>query len=344
MRAIFLEEGGAAFRASDIPLPPLRPGDVRIRVAAASFNPIDYQIRKAAAGGKPSSHPVLGRDVSGVVDAVAEGITGFFPGDEVYSYIGTRGSSGSYAEYVSVPAELVAPKPRSLSHGEAAAVPVAGITAKMALNALRADATRSLFLAGASGGVGSFVLELARAMGVRRVVASAGRDESRAYLADHFALREEDVVNYRDPDFVATAQARNGAPFDMALDLVGGKMLSACCRLIGLDGTVASAVDAPTADDVECLFQRNGSFHAVGANAYMLTEDRGAWSRYGAMLQEFTRMYDSGKLRPPRVQAAGPLDAETVERAHGLLERNAVVGKLVMTYPGSEVPAVRVAG
>ena len=316
-------------------MPPLRPGDVRIRVAAASFNPIDWQLRRAAASGKPASHAILGRDVSGVVEAVADGVTGFAVGDEVYSYIGTLASSGSYAEYVSVPAELVSPKPRSLSHDEAAAVPVAGITARMALAGVRADATRSLFLAGATGGVGSFVLEIARAMGLARVVASAGREASRAYLVDHFGLRESQLVDYRDPGFVATAQARNGGPFDMALDLVGGKMLSACCQLIGMDGIVASAVDAPSADDVEWLFQRNASFHAVGANAYMLAQDRNAWSKYRAMLDEFARMYDSGQLRAPRVEAAGPLSAETVERAHGLLERNAVVGKLVMVYPAA---------
>ena len=318
-------------------MPPLRPGDVRIRVAAASFNPIDWQLRRAAAGGKPAPHPILGRDVSGIVDAVASGVTGFAPGDEVYSYIGTLATSGSYAEYVSVPAELVAAKPRSLSHAEAAAVPVAGITARMGLAGVRADAARSLFLSGAAGGVGSFVLEIARAMGLKRVVASAGREASRAYLADHFGLRDSQVVDYRDPGLAAAAQARNGGPFDMALDLVGGKMLSACCQLIGMDGIVASAVDAPSADDVEWLFQRNAAFHAVGANAYMLSHDRSAWSRYRAMLEEFARMYDSGQLRPPRVQAAGSLDAETVERAHGLLERNAVVGKLVMAYPASVV-------
>ena len=331
MKAIVLEDGAAAFRVRELPLPALRAGDIRIRVAAASFNPIDWQIRRAAASGKPPSHPILGRDVSGVVDAIANDVTGFAPGDEVYSYIGTLASSGSYAEYVSVPAELVSPKPRSLSHDQAAAVPVAGITAKMALAGLRADSTRSLFLAGASGGVGSFVLELARAMGLGRVVVSAGRSESRAYLVEHLGLPEAGIVDYRDPDFPAKAAARNGGPFDMALDLVGGKMLSACCQLVGMDGIAASAVEAPREEDVEWLFQRNASFHAVGANAYMLTDDRTAWSRYAAMLREFGRMYDSGAMRPPRVQSAGPLEARTVERAHELLERNAVVGKLVMS-------------
>ena len=330
MKAVVLEDGGAAFRVCDLPVPPPRAGDVRIRVAAASFNPIDWQIRRRVASGSPTSSMILGRDLSGTVDAVGSGVTGFSPGDEVYSYIGTISSSGSYAEQVSVPAELVAMKPRSLTHVQAAAVPVAGITAKMALAGVRADATRSLFVAGASGGVGSFVLELARAMGLSRVVASAGREASREYLLERFGLRDR-VVDYRDPAFVDAALARNGGPFDMALDLAGAKMLSVCCRLVGMDGCVASATEAPTVDDVEWLFQKNGSFHAVGANAYMLTDDRNAWLKYRGMLRALGRMFDEGVLRPPLVESAGPLEAATVERAHDLLERGAVVGKLVMT-------------
>lgn len=331
MKAIVLEDRGAAFRERELPMPPVGARDVRIRVVAASFNPIDWQIRRSAVNGTPPASPILGRDLSGIVEGVGSEVTGFAAGDAVYSYIGTLASSGSYAQYVSVPVELVAMRPTSLSHEEAAAVPVAGITAQLAIAGLRGDASRSLFVAGASGGVGSFVLELVRAMGLQRVVASAGRDASRAYLEERYGFPETRIADYRKPDFIEEALARNGGPFDVAVDLVGPKMLSACCRLIGMDGHVASATQAPTSDDVEWLFRRNGTFQAVGANAYMLTEDRGQWLRYGEMLQRFARRFDDGELRAPRVEVAGPLTVETVERAHERLERGGGVGKLVMT-------------
>ena len=108
-------------------------------------------------------------------------------------------------------------------------------------------------------------------------------------------------------------------------------MLSACCKLAGIDGDVASVTEVPSTDDFERLFQANASFHPIGANAYSLSPDRASWSRYAEMLDEFTDLFDRGELRPLPVAVLGPLSVETVERAHDLLERSAVQGKLVMS-------------
>jgi NADPH:quinone reductase-like Zn-dependent oxidoreductase len=112
---------------------------------------------------------------------------------------------------------------------------------------------------------------------------------------------------------------------------VGGAMLSACCHLVGVEGHVASVTEAPAPDDFERLFEKNASFHPIGANAYMLVEDRRYWARYRAMLEELARMFDAGELAPLPVRNMGPLSADTVTRAHELLEGSAVQGKLVMT-------------
>jgi NADPH:quinone reductase len=143
MKAIVLSSFGSAdnFTAADLPLPDVRKGDVRIKVKAVSFNPVDYQIRK---GQSESSHlrsMILGRDLSGTVDTVHADVTDFSIGDEVFSYVCDLASSGTYAEYVSVPAELVARKPASFTHAQAAAVPVAGVTASLALNKARVGPT-----------------------------------------------------------------------------------------------------------------------------------------------------------------------------------------------------------
>jgi NADPH:quinone reductase-like Zn-dependent oxidoreductase len=333
MKAIVLSSFGSAdnFAAADLPMPEVRQGEVRIKVKAVSFNPVDYQIRKGQPEGRLVRSMILGRDLSGSVDAVQEDVTDFRVGDEVFSYVCNLASSGTYAEYVSVPAELVARKPASLTHEQAAAVPVAGITASLALSKARAGKTTSVFIAGGAGGVGTFAIRLARQLGVRNLVTTAGKAESRAYLVEQCGLSEDQIVDYKDGGFVERARERNGGGFDVALDLVGGGMLSACCALLAVDGNLASITEAPSQDDFEILFQKNASFHSVGANAYSLVDDRAAWRKYREMLEHLVQHFDSGALAPPTIHILGRLSPEVVKQAHALLESNAVQGKLVMT-------------
>lgn len=323
--------GGADnFVDAELPMPALRAGDVRIKVEAASFNPIDWQIRKGPAGDVPRSM-ILGRDLSGTVEAVHESVAGFSVGDEVFSYVCTRASSGTYAQYVSVPAELVARKPASLTHAQAAAVPVAGITASLALHKAGAGAGKAVFVAGGAGGVGTFAILLARQLGVRHLITTAGNPRSRAYLIERCGLADDQIVDYKAADFVERAMARNGGAFDVVLDLVGGRMLRACCALLAVDANLASITEAPSQDEFEILFEKNASFHAVGAHAYSLGEDRSVWRKYRDMLEQLSAHFASGALPPPPIDILGTMSADVVRQAHGLLENNAVQGKLVMT-------------
>jgi NADPH:quinone reductase-like Zn-dependent oxidoreductase len=333
MKAIVLSAFGSAdnFAAAELPMPEVRKGEVRIKVRAVSFNPVDYQIRKGQPESRLVRSMILGQDLSGSVDAAHEDVSDFSAGDEVFGYVCNLASSGTYAEYVSVPEELVARKPASLTHEQTAAVPVAGVTASLALNKARADKTKSLFIAGGAGGVGTFAILLARQVGVRNLVTTAGNANSRAYLIEHCGLSEDQIVDYKDGGFIERARKRNGGGFDVALDLVGGRMLSACCALLAVDGNLASIVEAPGRDDFETLFQKNASFHSVGANAYSLTDDPAAWRKYREMLEHLSWLFDSGALAPPPINILGRLSPEVVKHAHALLESNAVQGKLVMT-------------
>lgn len=334
MKAVVLTAFGGTehFAMADLPMPGLRKGDVRIRVSAASFNPIDFQIRKGSPGPAMGAPMILGRDLSGVVEAVHEDVSDVSVGDEIYSYVCKLASSGTYAEYVSVPAELVARKPVALTHAQAAAVPVAALTATIALDKARVGPTRSVLVAGGAGGVGTFAIRLAQLRGVQRLVTTAGSAQSRAYLIEQCALRDDQIVDYHNPDFVAQAIARNGGPFDVALDLVGAAMLRACCALLAVDGDLASIVDAPDKDDFDVLFEKNASFHSVGAHAYSLFDDRRAWRKYRDMLDALTRAFASGALAAPSITVVGGLSVDTVREAHRLLENHAVQGKLVMTF------------
>lgn len=333
MRAIVVSTrgSGATLRQADLPVPSLRPGDVRIRVHAVAFNPVDVQIRKALSSGDTGAEQILGRDLSGTVDAVHESVVAFRPGDAVYSYICKLANSGAYAEFVCVPEELVARKPARLGHEQAASVPVAGITAMLALERTRADASRSLLVVGGAGGVGSFAIALAAQLGVQRLVTTAGSAASRAYLTGECGLPDDRVVDHRQGDLAALAMAANAGPFDAVIDLAGGASLSAACRALAVGGHLASATEAPSRDDFEALFERNASFHAIGAHADSLASDRRQWLRYRDRLDRLAQGLDAGSLRLPRIVNVGPLSVDTVARAHALLERGGVQGKLVMS-------------
>ena len=321
------------FRLADAPLPPVRSGDVRIKVAAVSFNPVDFQAPLGPAKDSQTRSQALGLDLSGTVDAVGGDVGELRPGDEVYSYICRLGSGGSCAEYVTVPAELVARKPSKLSHEEAAAVPVAGLTATLALEKARLDSRRSIFIAGGAGGVGTFFIMLAQRLAPSGLITTAGKPESRAYLINRCELRDDQIIDYKQPDFIAAALARNGGPYDAVLDLVGGEMLANCCRLVALDGDLISATNPPTTEDFEVLFQRNASFHAIGANAYSLVDDRRVWGKYRELLTAFAALFDLGGFPAPPIQTIGPFSVATVQRARDLLNASAAQGKLVMSCP-----------
>ena len=332
MKAILLNQFGSAdnFELADLPIPSIQKGEVRIRIKAASFNPVDYQIRKGLPESSRLTSNILGRDLSGIIDEVDETVSDLKVGDEVYSYVCDLASNGTYAEYCSVPAELVAKKPLALTFEEAACVPVTGITAMLALRKSNAGNSRSIFVAGGAGGVGTFVLLLAEKFGYKTIVTTAGNENSSAYLTRNFSS-SVNQINYRDRRFIDKAIELNNGHFDIAIDLVGGPMLSACCQLLGIDGNLASAVEVPGNDDFEFLFSKNGSFHSIGANAYSLSKDRRHWLTYRMMLNELSAGFDDGILKKPPVTTIGGLSVETVREAHDLLENRSIQGKLVMT-------------
>jgi len=333
MKAIILKQYGSIenFEMADLPIPAIQKGQIRIRIKAVSFNPVDYQIRKGLPESSLVTSNILGRDLSGIVDEVHESVRDFKKGDEVICYVCNLASSGTYTEYVCVPSVIVGKKPASLSHEQAASIPVAGITARIALTKTKAVKSKSVFIAGGAGGVGTFVLLFAKQSGIQNIVTTAGNDKSLNYLVQNLQLKKEQVINYKDDDFIKKAIERNNGYFDIALDLVGGKMLSACCDLLAIDGNLASVTEAPHQNDFETLFMKNASFHSIGANAYSLSEDQEDWKIYQHILNYTSELFDSDGLSKPPITILGPLSVDTVKKAHELLENNSVQGKLIMT-------------
>ena len=203
MQTVAIEQAGGPEVLVDKEMPLPKPGrnEVRIKVKAIGFNPVDYKIRSGEFG--KSEYPlVMGIDCSGVIDAVGDKEHGLSVGDEVYAFCFFQGSNGSYAEYVCVPSQFVAKKPKNLSFEEAAAVPVTYLTAFQALIGSRAlEQDRPIFIAGGSGGVGSAAIALAQCYKGGPIFTTAGSDESAQYLTSTFNIPEKQILRYKGMNF-----------------------------------------------------------------------------------------------------------------------------------------------
>jgi NADPH:quinone reductase-like Zn-dependent oxidoreductase len=210
-------------------------GEVLVRVRATSVNPYDWhhmrgepriaRLMPGTLGLRTPKLRILGCDMAGQVEAVGQGVTEFRPGDDVFALL----EQGGFAEYVSVPERLLARKPGNLSYAQAAAVPMAATTALLGLREVgRIESGRNVLVNGASGGVGTFAVQIARALGARAdaVCSSPHADLVRSIGAD-------DVIDYAKEDFT-----RRGRRYDVLLDIAGGHPVFACRRVLAARGTL----------------------------------------------------------------------------------------------------------
>ena len=214
-------------------------GDVLVRVHAASFTPTEmgWPSTLVDRAGKDRRPAIPGHEVSGVVTALGYGTTGAAVGDAVYGLTDWY-RDGTAAEYVAVEARNLAPTPATLSHCDAAAVPMAGLTAMQALfDHGRLTAGQTVLILGASGGVGTFAVQLAHAAGAR-VLASA-----RAWARELVVGLGADIFVDADRDDVA-ASARDA---DLIFDLVGGQAFARAWSSVRVEAVAVSAVEAPAA-------------------------------------------------------------------------------------------------
>lgn len=294
-------------RVEDAPLPKIGPDDVLVRSIAASVNPVDWKIRRGyLAQMIPYEMPLtLGWDVSGIVEQIGANVTTFKPGDAVYSRPDIR-RNGTYAEYVAIAAHELAPKPATISHVEAASLPLVSITAWEALitTAQMQPGQRVLIHAGA-GGVGSIAIQLAKAKGAH-VTATA----SAAKAALVRSLGADEVVDYRDP--AAFAAARD---LDIVFDTIGGDTQEASWNMLKPGGFLVSITQAPNPERATAEGKRAG-FVFIDPNA--------------AILRDLATMVDAGQIRP---LIGGEFRLDHAARAHEASETGRTTGKIVL-YTG----------
>jgi alcohol dehydrogenase len=341
MRTVTLTKFGGVENLVDgeAGLPDIDREEILVQVRALGFNPVDCQIRQA--GFEDLRAPVtLGFEVAGVVQRVGAGLHTRKPGDEVMAWLGGPGMAGGYAEYVRVPAAFAVPKPSSLTFAQAAAVPLAGLTALRSLCRAPVGAHESLLVAGGAGGVGSWTILLAEALGAGHIVTTAGSEASRRYLRETLGLRDDQIVDYQGlsrAELAEAARAANaGTAYRTAIDCVGGHMTTLCCDAIDFEGSVVSIVNAPKdnshpAEEAaeEVLFSRSATFYFELVFAQAQYGSTRLYPAYAKQLERLAKLIVAGRARLPQITTVGTLSAQTVRDAHRQLESGHTRGKLV---------------
>jgi NADPH:quinone reductase-like Zn-dependent oxidoreductase len=303
MKAVYFEAHGGAdvLRYGERPDPVAAPGEIVVDIVAASVNGADWRVR---AGGSPQpvTFPhILGRDFSGIVAALGPGVTDLRVGDEVFGVCDT-GQEGAYAEKIAIRAAIVAHKPAALSHVDAAAMALTGLTALCAVeDTLQLRRGETILIQGGAGGVASFAIQLAKHIGAR-VIATA-RADNHPYLR---ALGADEIVDYATADFTAI-----GRVCDAVFDTVGGEVATRSFAVLkdgGRAAFIASGAQAPKPD-------RPG-----------LRALRPAVGRDRPHLERIAQLCLDGAVRPPEVVLYELSDAVA---AHRLSESRHFRGKLV---------------
>jgi NADPH:quinone reductase-like Zn-dependent oxidoreductase len=238
MKAFIYERYGPpeTLRMAEVDKPSPEAGEVLVKVLAVSVNAADWHVlrgkplfSRATLGLLRPKHQILGVDVAGQVEAVGAGVTGFTAGDEVYANLLDHGYGG-FADYVSVPADAMSLKPASLSFEEAAAVPMAAVTALQGLGRHGdIQAGQPVLINGASGGVGSFAVQLAKSSGAEVTAVTSTRN-----LELVGSLGADHVVDYTTTDALG-----NGRRYDRILDTVGNRSVSDLRRGLATGGKAA---------------------------------------------------------------------------------------------------------
>lgn len=272
MKAAYIEQTGGpdVFKYGELPDPKAAPDAVVVDIAAASVNAADWKAREGSGHGTLTFPYVLGRDFSGTVAACGEAVTDLNVGHAVFGVL-PLGQEGTYAEKVAIKAALVAKKPADLSHVEAAALALTGLTALDAIeNTLKLERGETILIQGGAGGVAGFAVQLARHIGARVITTT-----SRANIDYVRALGANQVIDYNAEDF-----SRIGEVCDAVFDTVGGEVATRSFAVLKSGGRaafIASGLKAPVPDraDVTALrppvprgrapLKRIVALHAAGA-------------------------------------------------------------------------------
>lgn len=307
MKAILLHKFGRpeALQLGEIEKPVINDDQVLIKVIAAGINPVDAKIRSGLhRSSKNLQLPaILGKDVSGIIEQVGRNIQDFKTGDEIFGSV-----NGSYAEYVSAGAETIVKKPANISFYEAAAIPVAGLTAYQAIHdQLQIKEGQKILIQSAAGGVGHLAVQFAKLAGA--FVYGTASAKNAAFLAE---LGVDEVINYKEQKFEEIATG-----LDAVLDTMGGEILYRAINIVKPGGKIV-CLPSSTKDDPIAL---------------KLAEERNIeliWPMMqpnNAQLQLFATLLSEENLK---VKVEKVFSLNDIVSAHETIESGSVSGKIVV--------------
>lgn len=290
----------------EVPQPEPGPTEVLVRVAAAGVNPVDWKTR--ARGGFLGRPPfTVGWDVAGVVEAVGVGVTRFEPGERVFGMPRFPREAAAYAEYVTSPSRQLARIPARVGEVEAAALPLAGLTAWQALvETAGLEPGQRVLILGAAGGVGHLAVQIAKARGA--YVIGTARSAKHAFLSE---LGADETI-----DYTSEPVAERARDVDVVLDLVGGESSGQALRALRDGGVVVAVASVSSVEPLRRL-----AAGRVRVTGILVEPDR-------VGMEAIAELAASGALRA-HVERTFPL--EQAARAHELGETGRTKGKLVLT-------------
>lgn len=312
MKAMVIDKfgGPGQLRLAECPVPEPADDEVLIELKYTSVNPVDWKIREGYYKESfPHAFPLIpGWDAAGIVRKVGGNVTAYKGGEKVYAYARKPAVQwGTYAEFVTVGADAVAPMPSNITFGQAAAIPLTALTAWQALDYARLQPGQTILVQGGAGGVGGMAVQLARHAGAKVYTTASARNHEYVrrlgahHPIDYTALNVVDALRKLEPSGV-----------DVVLDTIGGPVLRESFRALKQGGIMVSVVDQPDPAGAKVEGVRAG-FVFVSPN--------------GPQLREITKLIEHGELKPPRIEEMRLEQAPTAqERSRG----RHIAGKIVL--------------
>ena len=313
----------------ELPIPEPLEHDLQVEIKAISVNPVDCKIFHNVNPGE-GERKILGWDAAGIVSAVGDQVTNFKVGDKVY-YAGDLTRPGCNAQYQCVDERIVGVMPESLSFSEAAALPLTAITAwellfdRLMLKQSVVTQDDVLLVTGAAGGVGSILVQLAKCLTPLKVIGTASREESQAWVKQ---MGADTVINHHQS-------------FERQLNEAGFSTITHVASLTHTDqhyeNIVAlmkpqskfALIDDPLSLDIKAFKRKSISLHweFMYTRSMFQTDDMNAQQM---ILNEIARLVDKGELKTTLTQCIGKINAVNLTKAHRMLEKGNMLGKLVL--------------
>lgn len=303
--------------------------DLLVEVKAISINPVDIKVRQRTPENN-EDWKILGRDAVGIVKQVGNAVQNYKVGDEVF-YAGTINRNGSYAEFQLVDERIVGHKPKSLTNAEAAALPLTSITAwEMLFDRLKVqdtqhDQQQSILVIGAAGGVGSVTIQLLKALTNLKVIATASRPESQAWLA---TIGADFIIDHSQPLLPQVLDLNIELPHYIFSVTGTADYRTEIENLIAPQGQFG-LIDDPENFIINGFKAKSVSIHweSMFTRSVYQTQDM---QKQAEILDKISALVDEGKIRTTLGQNFGQITAENIQKAHAYIESGKSIGKVVL--------------